>query len=104
MNCIHTILHKVRPGTSFDCIYLYKNISEHASNIQVRPLQSVSPLLSPHYYDTVSLKKASLKAKIFGSMVEPNYQGKVTKDVLVVLSKNVIRLYGVIGLRNFPSR
>lgn len=104
MNCIHTILHKVRPGTPFDCVYLYKNISEHSENAQVRSLNSVSPLLSPHFYDKVSLQKVSLKAKIFGSMVEPNYQGKVTKDVLVILSKNVIRLYGVIGLRNFPAR
>ena len=73
MNCIYTILHKVRPGSSFDCVYLFKNISEHASNIQSKPLQSISPILNPTDHDRVSLTKATLKGKIFGSMFEPNY-------------------------------
>lgn len=41
---------------------------------------------------------------MFDNMLLPQHKGSTSKDFIIVLDRNRVEVYSVLGLRNFPSR
>jgi hypothetical protein len=91
-------------GRCFDAQLLQQCSNVNSACYKEPQIDGRSGFLDPEGEDYIQLAKTVVHERMFDNMIQPELNGSISKDLIVILCDNNVFLYSVLGLRNFPTR